>query len=376
MPGAAIGILGGGQLGRMMTMAAKRMGYGVHILDPVPACPAAQVADGHIVAEYHDRAAAVELARLVDVVTIEFENIPAGTLEHLEALTMVRPNSLVARIAQHRWKEKNFLSTNGFPIAIYRVVRSITELYKSIEEIGYPCVLKTASGGYDGKGQHIINRPDQVRTAWELLSTTEGVLEQYLSLAKEISVIVARNPRGEIACYPVSENTHLNSILNTAVMPAAISDELVEESQGLACKLTEMLGVVGLLAVEMFVTTDGQLLLNEIAPRPHNSGHQTFDAAMTSQFEQVIRAICGLPLGSTRISKPVAIANLMGELWNFGTPDWHRVLELPEIKLHLYGKTEARRGRKMGHLSATGDTSEEAVTKVLQARQLIERATG
>jgi 5-(carboxyamino)imidazole ribonucleotide synthase len=369
LPGNTIGIFGGGQLGRMIAIAAKRMGYRVVVLDPTPDCPAGQVADDEITAPYTDIAAARDLARRCAVVTAEFENVPAETLEAIEPMVPVRPSSRVLRIAQNRIAEKTFLAEHGFPVPNFRPVRSHEELLRAISEIGCPAVLKTATGGYDGKGQVRIEHPDEAERAWERLGKVDCVLEEFVPLEREVSVIVARNLRGEEVVYPVAENTHANHILDTSVMPARIAPELARQAQELARAIAEALGVVGLLCVEMFMAQDGRLLVNELAPRPHNSGHQTFDAAVTSQFEQLVRAICNLPLGSTELYRPAAIANLLGDLWEGGEPNWAKALELPEVKLHLYGKTEPRPGRKMGHLTATAETPDEALQKVLEARR-------
>jgi 5-(carboxyamino)imidazole ribonucleotide synthase len=369
LPGNTIGIFGGGQLGRMIAIAAKRMGYRVVVLDPTPDCPAGQVADDEITAPYTDIAAARDLARRCAVVTAEFENVPAETLEAIEPMVPVRPSSRVLRIAQNRIAEKTFLAEHGFPVPNFRPVRSHEELLRAISEIGCPAVLKTATGGYDGKGQVRIEHPDEAERAWERLGKVDCVLEEFVPLEREVSVIVARNLRGEEVVYPVAENTHANHILDTSVMPARIAPELARRAQELARAIAEALGVVGLLCVEMFVAQDSRLLVNELAPRPHNSGHQTFDAAVTSQFEQLVRAICNLPLGSTELYRPAAIANLLGDLWEGGEPNWAKALELPEVKLHLYGKTEPRPGRKMGHLTATAETPDEALQKVLEARR-------
>ncbi len=369
LPGNTIGIFGGGQLGRMIAIAAKRMGYRVVVLDPTPDCPAGQVADDEITAPYTDVAAARDLARRCAVVTAEFENVPAETLEAIEPMVSVRPSSRVLRIAQNRIAEKTFLAEHSFPVPNFRPVRSHEELLRAISEIGCPSVLKTATGGYDGKGQVRIDHPDEAERAWERLGKVDCVLEEFVLLEREVSVIVARNLRGEEVVYPVAENTHANHILDTSVMPARIAPELARQAQELARAIAEALGVVGLLCVEMFVAQDSRLLVNELAPRPHNSGHQTFDAAVTSQFEQLVRAICNLPLGSTELYRPAAIANLLGDLWEGGEPNWVKALELPEVKLHLYGKTEPRPGRKMGHLTATAETPDEALQKVLEARR-------
>ncbi|MBM3925651.1 MAG: 5-(carboxyamino)imidazole ribonucleotide synthase [SAR202 cluster bacterium] len=368
LPGSTIGILGGGQLGRMMSIAAKRMGYRVIILDPIPDSPAAQVSDGQIVALYDDIDAARRLAAASRVVTIEFENIPAATLEAIEPLVPVRPSSRVVRVCQHRIAEKTFLRDHGSPVTAFRAVKTQSDLQSSIKAIGCPSILKTATGGYDGKGQLRLDSPTQAAEAWQWLQGREAILEAFVNLDKEISVIVARSPQGQVVCYPPSENTHAHHILDTAVMPAVIPDTLLTQARDIATRIAVALDIVGLLTVEMFVAKDGRLLINELAPRPHNSGHQTFDGAITSQFEQAVRAVCGLPLGSADLYHPTAIANLLGNLWSPHEPNWQRVLAMPDIKLHLYGKSEARPGRKMGHLTASATTPQEALQKVIQAR--------
>jgi 5-(carboxyamino)imidazole ribonucleotide synthase len=368
LPGSTIGILGGGQLGRMMSIAAKRMGYRVLILDPTPNAPAAQVADDQIVASYDDLDAAQRLASQPQVVTIEFENIPATTLEALEPLVPVRPSSRVVRVCQHRVAEKTFLKEFDFPVTPFRAIESFDDLQSALRAIAGPAILKTSTGGYDGKGQMRLDSPNQAQEAWRWLNGRQAILEAFVDLAKEISVIVARSPLGEVGSYPPSENTHTNHILDTAVMPAMVSQPLLVQAQDVATRIAVALDVVGLLTVEMFVSKDGRLLINELAPRPHNSGHQTFDGALTSQFEQAIRAVCGLPLGAFDIYRPTAIANLLGDLWSPNEPDWQRVLSLPDVKLHLYGKSEPRPGRKMGHLTASAPTPQEALKKVVEAR--------
>jgi 5-(carboxyamino)imidazole ribonucleotide synthase len=359
----------------MAAIAAKRMGYRVIVLDPTPDCPAGQVADEEIIAPYSDVEAAKVLAQRCAVVTAEFENVPAATLEAIEQFVPVRPSSGVLRIAQNRIAEKTFLARHGFPVPQFRPVRNAEELRQAVDAIGCPAVLKTAVGGYDGKGQVRLDHPDAAEKAWQALGCGDCVLEEFVPLEREVSVIVARNLNGDESVYPVAENTHANHILDTSVMPARIPAALAKQAQELALAIAQVLGVVGLLCVEMFVAMDGRLLVNELAPRPHNSGHQTFDAAVTSQFEQLVRAICNLPLGSTELYRPAAIANLLGDLWQNSQPNWVAVLELADVKLHLYGKAEARPGRKMGHLTATGATPDEALQKVLTARRrLTQRA--
>lgn len=373
LPGSTIGILGGGQLGRMMTIAAKRMGYRVVVLEPLADSPAGQVADDQIVAEYTDLEAARDLATRSRAVTVEFENVPFETLAAIEPRVVVRPSSRVIKVAQHRILEKRFLSEAAAPVAKFRGLGSLGDLKRAAKDIGFPSVLKTARGGYDGKGQVILQSQGDMETAWSRLKTNEAILEEFIEMEKEISVIVARTPGGQVACYAPSENTHAHHILDTAVMPARITETQAQQAQRLAMDIAAALDVVGLLTVEMFVAKDGRILVNELAPRPHNSGHQTFDGAVTSQFEQAIRAVCNLPLGSPDLYRPTAIANLLGDLWMKGEPAWAKVFALPDVKLHLYGKMEARPGRKMGHLTASGRTASEALQKVTEARAAITR---
>lgn len=355
----------------MMTIAAKRMGYRVVILDPTADSPAGQVADDQIVATYDDHVSAAIFADASDVVTIEFENIPAATLRAIEPHTIVRPGSDMVDIAQNRLVEKTFLTDNDFPVPLFYPVTDLDSLHTSLARIGKPSILKTALGGYDGKGQWKLDSPDDTLSAWKQLDGRDAIVEEFVDFDRELSVIVARDVQGNTLCYPPSENTHVDHILDTAVMPAMITPKLAKEATNIATDIATALDLVGMVAVEMFLSHDGQLLVNELAPRPHNSGHQTFDAAVTSQFEQVIRAVCGLPLGSTNLYSPVAIANLLGDLWANGEPDWATLLNTPHLKIHLYGKDEARPGRKMGHLTTTGATPEEALSRVRQVRSAL-----
>lgn len=368
LPGGTIGILGGGQLGRMFAIAARRMGYRVHALDPVQDGPAGQVADVEWVAPYEDIDVARKFAAAVDVVTFEFENVPAETLAAVAELKPVFPSPKVLDTCRHRLKEKQFLKSNGFPIAAFEPVRSADELRSALQLLGTPAILKTAEFGYDGKGQVRINDEASADEAFARMGRTLGVLEAFVPFACELSVIVARSRAGDVVAFEVAENRHEKHVLDVSLIPARVPEETRVRARELACAIARALEVVGVLGVEMFCMANGDLVVNELAPRPHNSGHFSFDACMTSQFEQQLRAVCGLPLGDPTLLRPVAMANLMGELWSSGEPQWANAAAFSEVKIHLYGKIEARPGRKMGHLVAMADTVEQAEARVLAAR--------
>lgn len=368
LPGGTIGILGGGQLGRMFAIAARRMGYRVHALDPVQDGPAGQVADVEWVAPYEDIDVARKFAAAVDVVTFEFENVPAETLAAVAELKPVFPSPKVLDTCRHRLKEKQFLKSNGFPIAAFEPVRSADELRSALQLLGTPAILKTAEFGYDGKGQVRINDGASADEAFARMGRTLGVLEAFVPFACELSVIVARSRAGDVVAFEVAENRHEKHVLDVSLIPARVPEETRVRARELACAIARALEVVGVLGVEMFCMANGDLVVNELAPRPHNSGHFSFDACMTSQFEQQLRAVCGLPLGDPTLLRPVAMANLMGELWSSGEPQWANAAAFSEVKIHLYGKIEARPGRKMGHLVAMADTVEQAEARVLAAR--------
>jgi 5-(carboxyamino)imidazole ribonucleotide synthase len=370
-PGATIGVLGGGQLGRMFAMAARRMGYRVHTLAPEHDTPTGQIADLEVVASYDDIDRVREFARGVDVVTFEFENVPAAAAAAAEELAVVRPNGRALEIAQHRIREKRFLADRGLPVAPYADVHSEAELLAGVTRIGRPAVLKTAALGYDGKGQVAIQADVDPLAAWESLGRAEAVLESFIDLEREISVIGARGVDGATAFFDPFDNTHRHHILDVTVSPAPIPSSVAAEAIAITRAVLEGLEYIGILCVEFFVARDGRLLVNEIAPRPHNSGHLTFDACRTSQFEQQVRAVCGLPLGATDLLQPAAMANLLGELWADGEPRWAAALEMPDVKLHLYGKSSARPGRKMGHLTVLAPTAEQARGRALAARALL-----
>ncbi len=375
LPNSTIGVLGSGQLGRMFAIAARRMGYRVHTFSPESDTPTGQVADFEVCAEYEDLDAVKKFAKNVDVITFEFENVPFSTVEVAKKYAPVRPNGEVLHVAQNRLREKNFLAQNGFPVAPYRHVKTLEELQKSYAEIGFPAVLKTAGFGYDGKGQAKIKSLEDCVNAFTEIKKEEAILEAFVDFEKEVSVVAARDLQGNFAHYGVIENAHTNHILDVSFAPADVSNKIQKEAVEIAREILEKLEVVGVLCVEFFVTKNGSSLVNEIAPRPHNSGHLTVDACVTSQFEQQLRAVCGFDLGSTEFFKPVAMANLLGDLWSAGEPNFTDVLRFPELKLHLYGKQEARIGRKMGHLTATAETVEDAIEAVRKARAILSRTT-
>ncbi len=375
LPGATLGVLGSGQLGRMFAIAARRLGYRVHVLSPEDDTPTGQVADVELQARYDDLDAIARFAREVSVVTFEFENVPAATTEVAERYAPVRPGGAVLHTTQNRLREKNFLRDSGIPVAPFAAVGNQRELTEAIEQLGLPAILKTASWGYDGKGQVRIERAEDAARAWAALGTDEAILEAFIDFEGELSIVAVRGCRGEFAYYGPLDNTHRNHILDVTFAPSAIRPSTHNQAVEIARTIVERLELVGVLCVELFLQPDGSLLVNELAPRPHNSGHLTIDACVSCQFEQQVRAVCGLPLGSTRLHTPAAMANLLGDLWEAGEPDWAAALAQPDVKLHLYGKTEPRRGRKMGHLTALAATAEEAVLRVRQARDaLVSRA--
>lgn len=357
-PGGTIGILGGGQLGRMLVLAGRNMGYRFATLDPTNDSPCGQVADQQLVAAYDDVVAARKLAEVSDVITYEFENVDADVTDILMKEAYVPQGSKLLYTTQHRLREKRAIEAAGVPVAPYVEITSAEQLKEAVIGFGTPCVLKTATGGYDGKGQWVIHSLDEVAEAYESLSRarTELVLEQFIHFEKELSVIAARSPRGEVKAFPVSENIHVHNILHLSIVPARIAQEVQRTAEELAIRIAHALDVVGLIAVEMFLAKDGQLYVNELAPRPHNSGHYTMDACKTSQFEQHVRAICNLPLGSTELMSPVVMVNLLGEhvapiLEKLDQPGFEDAEHGVSAKVHLYGKQEAKEKRKMGHIN-------------------------
>jgi 5-(carboxyamino)imidazole ribonucleotide synthase len=354
LPGGTLGVLGGGQLGRMFTAEARRMGYRVVVVEPTPDAPAAQLADRHLVRPWNDPEALDEVATCCDAVTTEFENVPADVLRALAAHLPVHPSGDAVAVTQDRVSEKAFLNRAGIATAGWAPMTEAGEGDAAWAAIGGgPAILKTTRMGYDGKGQARLGMANELAAAFASLGGVPCILERQVALAKEISVLVARDQEGACVTWPVGENVHRHGILHSTVVPASVSDEIAGEARAAATRIATSLGYVGVLAVEFFVTTDGQLLANELAPRPHNSGHWTLDAAATSQFEQQVRVLAGLPLGDTALLSPAAMVNLLGDLWDGGEPRWERALAVPGIRLHLYGKHEPRPGRKMGHLTAT-----------------------
>jgi 5-(carboxyamino)imidazole ribonucleotide synthase len=374
VPGSVVGVLGGGQLGRMFAMAARRLGYRVHTLAPDHDTPTGQIADVEINASYDDMDAVRAFAQAVDVVTFEFENVSADAVAEAERHAMVRPNGRSLAIAQHRLKEKSFLAEHGLPVAPFAPVRVEADFAAAIEAVGCPSVLKTATSGYDGKGQIKIERPGDLAAAWDALGRREAVLEAFLDLDREISVIGARGVGGDWSHFGPIENEHLRHILDVSVAPAGVPAATAALAVEITRHVMDALDFVGVLCIEFFMTRDGRLVVNELAPRPHNSGHLTFDACRTSQFEQQLRAVCGLPLGSPEMLQPAAaMANLLGDIWEGGEPDWAAALTLADVKLHLYGKSSPRRGRKMGHMTVLAGSPAEAKSRVLEARRALQR---
>jgi 5-(carboxyamino)imidazole ribonucleotide synthase len=375
LPGAVIGVVGGGQLGRMLALEARRMGYRTLVMDPDPDGPAAQIADAAIEAPLDDVDAALELARRSDVVTLEWENADADTVRAMEEGVPVRPGAHVLEVAQHRLREKESVRRLGLGTAEFRAVRTRAELRSALESLGTPAILKTVRGGYDGKGQSLIREAAEADAAFAELGSgaKELILEQFVPFRMEASVICARSPRGEVAAFPIVENRHRNGILDLTLAPADLPPSVLEEARRVGEALVEGLDVVGLLAAELFITGDDGVLVNELAPRPHNSGHYTWEACSVSQFEQQLRAVCDLPLARPELLRPAAMANLLGE--DAGTGEGNdgiaAALSVPHVSLHLYGKREARAGRKMGHLTALGSDAGEALERVTRARDLL-----
>ena len=367
VPPATLGILGGGQLGRYAVMAAASMGYRTIVLDPDASAPAGMLAHEHLVAAYDDPDALRRFAFDCDAVTTEFENPPAAALDELAATVVVAPSPAAVRIAQYRIAEKAFLVENGFPVGRYQILEGDDPAVDaSLVDAG--AIVKTARLGYDGKGQRPVAGVAETLAAWAELGGVACVIEERLALQTELSVIVGRTATGDVEAWPVAENTHVNGILDLSVVPAAVPAKLADRAVGVAMAIADALDYVGVLAVELFVV-DGELLVNELAPRPHNSGHWTLDASVTSQYEQQVRAVCGLGLGSTAMTAPaIAMVNLLGDLWEGGDPDWAVVLADPNAKLHLYGKSEARPGRKMGHLTVTARGTTAATARALELR--------
>lgn len=363
LPGSTLGMLGGGQLGRMFTLAARNMGYKVIVLEPDPHSPAGQLSDEHIMAAYDDEIALQKLGDACDVITTEFENIPADVLNKLSEYCTVYPSADALKKAQDRIVEKAFILSCGLLPVPYGTITTKSDMAQAVEAVSFPAILKTARFGYDGKGQQVINNPDELEAAYREIGQVDCVLEQRIDLDCEISVILGRNAKGESECFPVAENIHKNGILFQTLVPARVSEHLANAAQAAAIRMADKLDYVGVMAVEFFVTKQGELLVNEMAPRTHNSGHFSIDACITSQFEQQVRMVCDLPFGDTSLLSPVVMTNMLGDLWGKknASPHWEKLLQSKTTKLHLYGKKEARKGRKMGHYCTLADKLSAAI---------------
>ena len=388
-PGSTIGVFGSGQLGRMLAMEARRMGYRLHTFSPESSSPTGQIADSEFAAAYDDRAAVRAFAKTVDALTFEFENVPSLVAEiAAEEDVPVRPSGAILHAAQNRLREKSMLRQAGLPVTPFRFVEDSADLEEAVREIGCPAILKTAAFGYDGKGQTRIEPGVRLSSAWLTLGGHACVLEAHVDFERELSMVAARGVNGDFAAYPLVENRHVNHILDTTIAPAEVEPSVAREAEKLARRLCEHLELVGVLCIEFFLlpksradrdvqssesASTGRLLINEIAPRPHNSGHWTIEGAVTSQFEQQLRTVSGLGPGSTEMLRPAAMLNLLGDLWHNGEPDWQALLTVPDAKLHLYGKHEPRPGRKMGHLTVTAETTDAALERGLVARAALQR---
>jgi 5-(carboxyamino)imidazole ribonucleotide synthase len=370
LPNAMLGILGGGQLGRMFTMAARAMGYRVTVLDPDADSPAGGLADQHIRAAYDDRAALDRLAETCAAVTTEFENVPADSLGYLAQRVRVSPSAESVSIAQDRIAEKRYISGAGLQVAPFLAIERAGDLDRNLE--GHlPGILKLARLGYDGKGQIRVKTAEEAKAAFVELGGKSCVLERQMNLKAEISVIIARSSPTEVACFPVAENQHESGILDVSIVPARVTPAVAAHAQDMALKLAQAMDYIGVLAVEFFVLDNDDLVINEIAPRPHNSGHYTLDACAASQFEQQVRTLCGLPPADTRLLSPVVMVNLLGDIWRDDEPAWDKLLSQPNVKLHLYGKKTARIGRKMGHFNVLADNAETALSQALELKQML-----
>ena len=368
LPPGMLGMLGGGQLGRFFVIAAHEMGYRVTVLDPDKNSPAGKIADVHLCAAYDDAVALKTMAETCQAITTEFENVPASTLENLAQTRTVRPSAKAVSIAQHRVLEKQFIRDAGIPVAPFVVVNAASDLPADADAI-YPAILKVARFGYDGKGQARVANQAQAQAALEAFKGEQCVLEKMLSLDYEVSVVLARDAQGNVAAYPLAENSHLNGILDVSIVPARAPKTIQDQARQLAIKIAEKLEYVGVLAVEFFVS-NGELLANEVAPRPHNSGHYTIDANVTNQFEQQLRALVGLPLGDSRLHSQAVMVNILGDIWKNGAePAWDKIFARSELKLHLYGKHEPRPGRKMGHYTVIGADQETVIVNAIKARE-------
>ncbi|MGZ8466582.1 MAG: 5-(carboxyamino)imidazole ribonucleotide synthase [Candidatus Binatia bacterium] len=369
LPGAAIGVLGSGQLGRMFAIAARQMGYRVHTFSTETDTPTGQVADVEIAASYDDLDAVRRFAQAVQVVTFEFENVPAACVEAAAAFVPVRPGGSLLHIAQNRLREKSFLARNGFPTTEFAAVRGLDDLPAATKKIGFPAIMKTASSGYDGKGQAKVANLEDAAQAFHGCGGQEMIVEGFVDFELEFSVVMARGLDGQFVHWGAIQNRHKHHILDISFAPARMGQTASARAFEVSRALADKLDLIGVLCIEFFLTRNGEILVNELAPRPHNSGHLTINASRTSQFEQQLRAVCGLPLGSTEFVGAAAMANLLGDLWHGGEPNWPAACALPDVKLHLYGKIEPRPGRKMGHLTALAATGESAAQIVLLARE-------
>ncbi len=367
-PNSTIGVFGSGQLGRMFAIEARKMGYRVHTFSPDADTPTGHISDVETTAAYDDLDAVRRFAKSIDVVTFEFENVPSATVDAAAEFVDVHPKGEILHTTQNRHREKTFLSANGFPVGDYRYVTDIFDLRRAVVEIGLPAILKTAGFGYDGKGQAKIRTESDIDKAFDAIAGQPAIVEGFVDFEKEISVVCSRGQNGDLTHYGVIENEHVNHILDISFAPALISEAVYKSAVEIARSIAEAFGYVGTMCVEFFLARDGRLLVNEIAPRPHNSGHLTFGPCVTSQFEQQVRAVCGLPLGSTEFFRPAAMANLLGDIWANGEPNWPAALAVPNVSLHLYGKIEPRPGRKMGHLTAVAVDVAEAGNAVRDAR--------
>ncbi|HRG55089.1 MAG TPA: 5-(carboxyamino)imidazole ribonucleotide synthase [Lacunisphaera sp.] len=358
LPGKTIGVLGGGQLGRMLAQAATRLGYRIHVYEPAANSPAGAVAHKEVNAPYEDLAALTAFAKECDVVTYEFENVPAAPLKAIEAVTQLRPHWSVLETTQNRSREKRWLRDHKFPHAKFA---EGTDVAAGIKEVGVPCVVKTADFGYDGKGQLKVMTDADIPAAVKKFAGQPVVIEQFIDFACEVSAVVARSPNAAVRVFPISENIHTNHILDFSIVPARVKPEVTAAAEKLARLIAEKINLVGVMGVELFVTKSGEVLVNELAPRTHNSGHWTLDACMASQFEQQVRAICGLPLGAVTLLSPVVVVNILGDAWAKGEPKWDVLLAQPNVRLHLYGKADPRPGRKMGHFTVTARDADMAL---------------
>ncbi len=376
LPGSTIGVFGSGQLGRMFAIEARKMGYRVHTFSPETDTPTGHISDLETSAAYDDLDAVRLFARDVDVVTFEFENVPSATVAAASELVDVHPRGEILHTTQNRLREKTFLSKKGFPVAPFDHIRTIDDLYHGLQAIGTPAILKTAGFGYDGKGQSKIMHFGEADPAFAALKGNEAILEGFVDFEKEVSVVCVRDVAANFAHFGVIENEHDKHILDISFAPGDVSERTYNYAIEITRSIADAFDYVGTMCVEFFVTRDDKLIVNEIAPRPHNSGHLTFDACVTSQFEQQLRAVCGLPLGSTDLLRPAAMANLLGDVWNGSEPDWIAAVSFPNVKLHLYGKSDPRPGRKMGHLTALSNSADESVQIVKKARGVLSRANG